>query len=128
MQKGRCPTCRNTFFRILLAALLIAAFVAGSLFGHRSSTTENSTRGRRVLYYVDPMNPGHTSDKPGVAPCGMKMEPVYANTGETSGSAGAQGSLPPGTVHISAEKQQTDRGQDRSSRKDFHTSRVPDDR
>ena len=97
---------RKFFFGIFLAVLLIATFITGSFFGHRGGTTQDSQRGRRVLYYVDPMNPGHTSDKPGVAPCGMKMEPVYANAGAASGSAGAPGSLPPGTVHVSPEKQQ----------------------
>jgi RND family efflux transporter MFP subunit len=34
---------------------------------------------RRVLYYVDPMNPSYRSDKPGKAPdCGMALVPVYA--------------------------------------------------
>jgi membrane fusion protein, copper/silver efflux system len=34
----------------------------------------------RVLYYVDPMHPSYTSDRPGIAPdCGMKLEPVYAD-------------------------------------------------
>ena len=47
------------------------------------------------------MNPAHTSDKPGLAPCGMKMEPVYADAaaGQTSGNASS--SMPPGTVKIS---------------------------
>ena len=35
--------------------------------------------GRKILHYVDPMNPAHTSPEPGLAPCGMKMEPVYAD-------------------------------------------------
>ena len=54
------------------------------------------------MYYVDPMNPAHTSPEPGLAPCGMKMEPVYAeDEGQTAGSA-----LSPGSVKITPEKQQ----------------------
>jgi RND family efflux transporter MFP subunit len=54
----------------------------------------------KILYYVDPMNPTNKSDKPGKAPCGMDMVPVYeeAQTGT--------GKLPAGTVKISPEKQQ----------------------
>ena len=54
----------------------------------------------KILYYVDPMNPSNKTDKPGKAPCGMDMVPVY----EEEQKAG--GDLPPGTVRISPEKQQ----------------------
>jgi RND family efflux transporter MFP subunit len=54
----------------------------------------------KILYYVDPMNPSNKSDKPGKAPCGMDMVPVYEE--ERPGA----GDLPPGTVRISPEKQQ----------------------
>lgn len=54
----------------------------------------------KILYYVDPMNPSNKSDKPGKAPCGMDMVPVYEEA-----EKGPE-ELPPGTVKISAEKQQ----------------------
>jgi Cu(I)/Ag(I) efflux system membrane fusion protein len=48
------------------------------------------------------MHPAYRSDKPGIAPdCGMELEPVFE--GE-SGSSGV--SLPPGSVSLSAERQQ----------------------
>jgi multidrug efflux pump subunit AcrA (membrane-fusion protein)/YHS domain-containing protein len=53
------------------------------------------------------MHPAYKSDKPGIAPdCGMQLEPVYSDeeggpTGPSDGSVAA-----PGTVRISAEKQQ----------------------
>ncbi|MEW6660499.1 MAG: efflux RND transporter periplasmic adaptor subunit [Thermodesulfobacteriota bacterium] len=48
------------------------------------------------------MNPAHTSPEPGLAPCGMKMEPVYAEEeGQAAGSA-----LSPGSVKVTPEKQQ----------------------
>ena len=34
---------------------------------------------RKILYYQDAMNPSHHSDKPGIAPDGMKLVPVYAS-------------------------------------------------
>jgi hypothetical protein len=70
--------------------------------------SESGGRGaRRILYYHDPMHPAYKSDKPGIAPdCGMQLEPVYAD--EAGAATGpADGSMaPPGTVRISAEKQQ----------------------
>jgi len=53
------------------------------------------------------MHPAYKSDKPGIAPdCGMQLEPVYSDdAGAASGPS--DGSVaPPGTVRISAEKQQ----------------------
>jgi membrane fusion protein, copper/silver efflux system len=91
----------------ILLILVICAFVAGSWFSRRDSSRDGSTGARRILYYVDPMNPAHTSDKPGIAPCGMKMEPVYADEGATGAATGsAPSSMPPGTVKVSPEKQQ----------------------
>ena len=53
------------------------------------------------MHYVDPMNPSHTSQEPGLAPCGMKMEPVYADDGQAVSVA-----LSPGSVKITPKKQQ----------------------
>ncbi len=76
---------------------------AGSWYGRKGVDQKGAAAGRKVLYYVDPMNPSHTTDKPGRAPCGMDMEPVYADdaAGQASGKT-----LPPGTVKITPEKQQ----------------------
>jgi membrane fusion protein, copper/silver efflux system len=53
----------------------------------------------KILYYVDPMNPSNRTDKPGKAPCGMDMVPVYEEVLSSE-------NLPPGTVKLSPEKQQ----------------------
>jgi Cu(I)/Ag(I) efflux system membrane fusion protein len=54
---------------------------------------------RKVLYWYDPMHPQYRADKPGKAPdCGMDLVPKYA--GEQPSA------MAPGTVMISAEKQQ----------------------
>ena len=55
---------------------------------------------RKILYYQDPMNPAHRSDKPGTAPDGMPLVPVYADEAE------AAKHMPPGTVMITPQKQQ----------------------
>jgi len=91
----------------LLAAVVLVslalAFFLGSSHGRKQTGAASAAGGRKILYYVDPMNPSHTSDKPGLAPCGMKMEPVYA---DTVVSLPGSGPLLPGTVKLTAEKQQ----------------------
>lgn len=54
---------------------------------------------RKVLYWVDPMNPARRSDKPGKMADGMDLVPVYEE-GE------AASSMPAGTVKIDAARQQ----------------------
>ncbi|MHC1727485.1 MAG: efflux RND transporter periplasmic adaptor subunit [Syntrophobacteraceae bacterium] len=54
----------------------------------------------KILYYADPMNPSNKSDKPGKAPCGMDLVPIYDEEPESSDA------LPPGSIRISPEKQQ----------------------
>ncbi|MHB9072894.1 MAG: efflux RND transporter periplasmic adaptor subunit [Desulfobaccales bacterium] len=48
-------------------------------------------KGRKIKYWVSPMDPGYVRDKPGKAPCGMDMVPVYEEGGEEA----------PGTIKIS---------------------------
>ena len=97
---------KKVVFAVLLLVIVLSAFLAGSRLGKQNAASPSEPGGRRILYYVDPMNPAHTSDQPGLAPCGMKMEPVYAEV--SLGTASAQGSAPmlPGTVTVSPEKQQ----------------------
>jgi len=95
---------------LLLPALglvvLMAGFVVGSNWSRsRDLGSETASRERRILHYVDPMNPAHTSQEPGLAPCGMKMEPVYADEVE-AGKPADGGPVLPGTVRVSTEKQQ----------------------
>ena len=85
-------------FLLILAVL----FLAGSWYGQRKVDTQKAAGSRRILYYVDPMNPAHTSPEPGLAPCGMKLEPVYAE----DGGQGAGSAMPPGSVKITPERQQ----------------------
>ena len=54
---------------------------------------------RRVLYYVDPMNPSFRSAEPGIAPCGMPLEPVYADEG-------GEGAAKAGSISVRADRQQ----------------------
>lgn len=87
--------------------LIICAFIAGFWFGKPEAGKNASRNGRKIIYYVDPMNPSHTSDKPGTAPCGMKLEPVYADEGTSQQSTEqSASSMLPGMIKVSPEKQQ----------------------
>src|SRR6516164_9750764 len=68
---------------------------------HGQNTDKANSHGeRRILYYYDAMNPGMRSDKPGKAPDGMDLVPMYADTNETTQN------MPPDTVMVSSTKQQ----------------------
>jgi|YNPMSStandDraft_1061717.scaffolds.fasta_scaffold00328_9 RND family efflux transporter MFP subunit len=126
---------------VLPVLALVGGFLAGYLIQRpRAPQTSVDSKGRRILYWVDPMHPSYKSDRPGIAPdCGMKLEPVYAEpeapeepkgrvlywrdpqdpdyrsdkpglnpeTGNVLEPVYEEGPRhPPGTVHISPEKQQ----------------------
>lgn len=96
-----------------LGVLLLAGGAFGGGYLMRGAGPDESARPpeRKILYYVDPMHPAYTSDKPGVAPdCGMNLEPVYADPGGSHASPSSDGALdaglPPGTVRVPPERQQ----------------------
>jgi len=94
---------KKYLYTVFFALLLATTFISGYWYSQKNHPDSSSSTGRKILYYTDPMNPGQRYDKPGVAPCGMALEPVYSNgTGETAG----MGAMPTGTVRISPEKQQ----------------------
>lgn len=88
---------------ILLAMLIGGVFWLGEHDGRNRRKVDAANR--RILYYVDPMNPAHTSDKPGLAPCGMEMQPIYADQGSPAADRN-QGPAIPGSIIVSPEKQQ----------------------
>lgn len=85
-----------------LLIVLVILFLSGLWYGKRQVATQKAAGSRPILYYVDPMNPAHTSPKPGLAPCGMKLEPVYAD----DGGRGAGGAILLESFKITFEKQQ----------------------
>jgi RND family efflux transporter MFP subunit len=58
-QPGNCPICGMTLVPV------------------NSSGTQKEKGKEKILYYRDAMNPSYTSDKPGKAPDGMDLAPVY---------------------------------------------------
>ncbi len=91
---------------ILLLVFATAGFVVGNFRNQHHAAPGSAAGDRRVLYYVDPMNPTHTSDQPGLAPCGMKLEPVYADGPSGTPGGNIPGVLAAGSVRISPERQQ----------------------
>lgn len=96
---------KKTLFILFFLVLLFASFRGGTWYSQRWAGGNYTSGGERpILHYVDPMNPANVSDTPGIAPCGMPMEPVYGDGETTALSAG--GAMPPGTVNITPQKQQ----------------------
>ena len=97
----------KTILHVVWGSVLLAGgFWLGSYHGHHQVVVPSGPGGHRILYYVDPMNPAHTSDQPGLAPCGMKLEPVYADQAAPFTRTDNVAPMAPGTVRISPEKQQ----------------------
>jgi membrane fusion protein, copper/silver efflux system len=92
-------------YLLALVAVIVVAYLAGSLSSRRSSVESAGTGKKAILYYHCPMHPSFKSDKPGDAPCcGMKLVPVYAGEENTDAAPGQ--SDPAGTIRIGPEKQQ----------------------
>ncbi len=89
---------------ILLLIIVVVSFWAGGRFSLGTSSGPDDQGQRKILYYVDPMTPGFRSDSPGIAPCGMPLEPVYADADDDINSASMSMSL--GAVKVSPERQQ----------------------
>jgi len=115
---GKHSKRRRTVLRLALLVLVAGLAGAGYLQRERllglftAKTTNQATPAGehagaahkpelKVLYWQDPMNPAHKSDKPGKAPDGMDFVPVY----ETWASQ-TTANLPEGAFQISPEKQQ----------------------
>lgn len=94
---------KKYLYTVFFLLLLAITFISGYWYSQRNHPERVSSGERKILYYSDPMNPGQRYDKPGVAPCGMALEPVYADS--TGGTTG-MGAMPTGTVRINPEKQQ----------------------
>jgi RND family efflux transporter MFP subunit len=68
--------------------------------GHAAGGTGAVPAGKKILYWYDGMNPAFRSNKPGKAPDGMDLIPMYADSEQSMAE------MPAGTVKISSTKQQ----------------------
>jgi RND family efflux transporter MFP subunit len=98
---GDCPICGMKLVPIESAASPDTA-AKGEQAGQESAGT-GAKKERKILYWTDAMNPGNRHDKPGKAPDGMDLVPVYEKE-----SAGATGPGVPGyaPVKITPERLQ----------------------
>ena len=99
----------KTVRTIAVLLLIAAAFAGGYVYrAVKSNAAASAEKGaRKIFYWVDAMNPAHKSDKPGIAPDGMKLVPVYADDGGGQPVASPDASaMPPGTIQVSPDKQQ----------------------
>ena len=77
---------REKFLRIS-ALIIAAAVVVGVLYGgkvtaafqHDHGQQQAASSERKILYWYDAMNPQHHYNKPGKAPDGMDLVPMYAD-------------------------------------------------
>ena len=90
---GTCPICNMNLEKLEPGA---------SIEGETTTPAQESVppEKRKILYYQDPMNPANRSDKPGKAPDGMDLVPVYEE--ETPPSGPTQAAV----FRISPQKQQ----------------------
>jgi membrane fusion protein, copper/silver efflux system len=83
---------------VVAIAAIAMSFGLGRYYPH--SQTDSKAR-RHVAYYVDPMHPAYTSDKPGIAPdCGMQLVPVYSDEIGDKPLSSTAAQLPAGAVSI----------------------------
>ena len=73
----------------LLAGLVIGRWIAG---GAEQVPADSAGGGKKILYWVAPMDPNFRRDGPGKSPMGMDLIPVYEGDADTAS---------PGTVTIS---------------------------
>jgi len=81
---GDCPICGMKLVPIESVASPDTA-PKGEAAG-QGNVIPPTKKQRKILYWTDAMNPGNRYDKPGKAPDGMDLVPVYEE--ESSGSAG----------------------------------------
>jgi multidrug efflux pump subunit AcrA (membrane-fusion protein) len=73
---------------------------SGSVEGAQQGLQRKAPPVRPIAYWYDPMNPSHHSDKPGLAPDGMKLVPKYQD--ELDKMEG----MAPGAVMLSPQQEQ----------------------
>jgi membrane fusion protein, copper/silver efflux system len=89
---------RQMTLAVAAVAAISVSFGLGRYYSH--SQTDSKTR-RHVVYYVDPMHPAYTSNKPGIAPdCGMQLVPVYSDEIGYKPLTSTAAQLPAGAVSV----------------------------
>lgn len=74
----------------ILTLLLAIALVVVVIVRPNPKSPSTSVSEKKALYWVDAMNPTHKFDKPGKAPDGMDLVPVYAESGKPAAATSAE--------------------------------------
>jgi Cu(I)/Ag(I) efflux system membrane fusion protein len=74
----------------ILTLLLAIALVVVVIVRPNPKSSATSVVEKKALYWVDAMNPTHKFDKPGKAPDGMDLVPVYAESGKPAAATSAE--------------------------------------
>lgn len=100
------PILKKTLYTTLALVIIGFSFKTGEWYQANQNISAESSD-REILYYIDPMTPGYRSEEPGIAPCGMPLEPVYAGADDKQENQFSRlQSLPAGTVRINTDRQQ----------------------
>lgn len=98
---------KNTFLRILALAAAIAVVLGllysgkvAAAFQHDHGQQQAASGDRKVLYWYDAMSPQHHYDKPGKAPDGMDLVPMYAEQSKTPAQNATAAPAPKGERKI----------------------------
>jgi len=98
---GDCPICGMKLVPIEGEASPDSA-AKGEQAGHETAGA-TAKKERKILYWTDAMNPGNRYDKPGKAPDGMDLVPVYEEESPGAAGPGVPGYAP---IKITAERLQ----------------------
>ena len=98
---GDCPICGMKLVPMESAASPDTA-AKGEHAGHETAGAP-AQKERKILYWTDAMNPGSRYDKPGKAPDGMDLVPVYEEEAPGAAGPGVPGYAP---VKITQERLQ----------------------
>jgi Cu(I)/Ag(I) efflux system membrane fusion protein len=85
IMKTKLPWILTVLLAVTLAVVLLARPTAKP-----SGANATAASSKKVLYWIDSMNPTHKSDKPGKAPDGMDLVPVYAENETPNAAASGQ--------------------------------------
>ncbi|WP_285762593.1 efflux RND transporter periplasmic adaptor subunit [Biformimicrobium ophioploci] len=94
---------------LLIGLALLAGLAAGWWLAEKDPAGETAEGGRKILYWVAPMDPNYRRDEPGKSPMGMDLIPVYEGD-ESQQKAGTVSISPQVENNLGVRTAQVQRG------------------